>query len=120
VNEALSKEFKLSKEIQVDATELRIRAERRLGEMLKVMEKEKGGRPTKNQSLESTSFSTISTLQDIGITKNDSSKFQRLASIDEPSFETAVTNLKEQAIAGKPSALSTVGVIKDKFSKSVH
>jgi hypothetical protein len=32
--EALSKKFRLSKEVQLDATELRIRIERRLGELL--------------------------------------------------------------------------------------
>ena len=32
--EALSKKFRLSKDVQLDATELRIRIERRLGEIL--------------------------------------------------------------------------------------
>lgn len=82
--EALSKEFKLSREIQVDATELRIRAERRLGKILRGMEKKQGGNYSEQtKELQSLGVTTTPTLSDLGITKNESSKFQRLAIIDE-------------------------------------
>ncbi|MCM8623266.1 MAG: hypothetical protein NFW16_16400 [Candidatus Accumulibacter sp.] len=37
------------------------------------------------------------TLSDLGITKNDSSRWQKLAAIDEEKFEAAVATAKEAA-----------------------
>lgn len=52
------------------------------------------------------------TLSGLGISKSESSRLQRLAKVDDSSFETAVAQLKEQAIAGRQFVLSTAGVIR--------
>lgn len=52
-----------------------LRAERKAGELLAGMEKPKGGRPTKNQSQAGTG------LEDLGINKNQSSRWQEEATV---------------------------------------
>lgn len=104
--EALSKRFKLTKEIQLDAVELRIRSERLFGEFLKATDKP---RPRERQRLlEDTALPSLS---DLGLTKTESSKFQRLATPTKESFEAALTDLRIEAATGKQSALSTSGVL---------
>jgi hypothetical protein len=81
-------------ELQNQAAEIRIRAERRAGELLVDMQtsgerqaKERG-RPTK--------VSSPTTLPKLGITRDQSSKWQRLASmIDDATFDKAVAQAKE-------------------------
>lgn len=81
-------------------TEIKVRAERRAGQMLAEMPKAKGTQlngknigghivvPPKNDA---------KTLSDLGITKNESSRWQKLASITEEQFEHAVAAAKEVA-----------------------
>ena len=57
------------------ACEIRLRAERKAGQLLKAMEKNKGGQP-KNRSTD-----TTGTLQELGVSKDQSSKWQRLADV---------------------------------------
>jgi hypothetical protein len=61
----------------------RLRAERRLGKMLREVPKHPGGRPGETGSLGEPVFR----LTDAGLSKKDSHKFQRLASIPEEVFE---------------------------------
>jgi hypothetical protein len=79
------------------ATEIKVRAERRAGQMLSEMPKATGKSgqftgghivvpPVKEQ-----------TLADIGITKNESSRWQKLAAVSESQFEQAVSAAKEVA-----------------------
>ena len=59
------------------ATEIKVRAERRAGELLAAMEKHEGGRPTKtSDTQEQVSAPTLSQL---GIDKKQSSRWQKLA-----------------------------------------
>lgn len=76
-------------QLEHDAAKARIRAERRCGELLIDMDMNKGGRPSKNQSSESTS------LKDIGISKDQSSSYQTLARINDDDFEG---QLDDQAV----------------------
>jgi hypothetical protein len=75
------------------ATEIRLRAERRAGEMLAKMQKasggQVGGRKKKDGTRERPSIAPV-TLADLKIDKNQSSRWQRLAALDSDSFEEKV------------------------------
>jgi hypothetical protein len=79
-----------------DATEIRVRAERRAGELLAVMEKAKGGQPYQ-KSTGRDELPVAPTLKEIGVTKDQSSKWQKLASLNEAEFEKKVTAAKRRA-----------------------
>jgi hypothetical protein len=93
-------------ELQNQAAEIRIRAERRAGELLVDMQtsgerqaKERG-RPTK--------VSSPTTLPRLGITRDQSSKWQRLAKmIDDATFDKAVAKAKEN-----DGELTTAGLLR--------
>ena len=79
----------------------KLRAERRAGELLREQEKNPGGRPLKNQSHDTTSFDKPK-LSDIGIKKDQSSRWQRMADIPEKEFEQhVVKNLSENTESAK-------------------
>ena len=77
------------------ATEIRVRAQRRAGEMLAKTDKSEGGRPAKNQSDATTSYAP--TLTDMGITKDQSAKWQSLASMSDEHFEATIEAAKDTA-----------------------
>ena len=90
-------------EMQNMAAEIRIRAERRAGQLLTDMEKNPGtrgeGRPrkdgTKRRSAGPTAYPP--TLDEIGISKDESSKWQRLTLlVDEATFERALVQAREK------------------------
>ena len=81
---------------QNDMAEIKLRAERRLGELLadqkaKGDRRSTGGRPPKNRSHAATD--SAPTLKDLGIEKTAASRWQELAKIPAPAFEGYV---KEQ------------------------
>lgn len=81
------------------ATEIKVRAERRAGEMLReAAERGERATPGTNQHARSSHDATTSpTLAAIGITRSQSSRWQKLAAIPEAKFEQAVTAAKETA-----------------------
>lgn len=84
------------------ATEIRVRAQRRAGEMLAQTPKNKGvqlnGRDESGASVvEHTDRREIATLSDMGITKDQSSNWQALASMTEEHFEATVEAAKDTA-----------------------
>ena len=92
-------------QLQNQACEIRLRAERRAGQLLIEMEKNPGtrgeGRPRKDgtkvftRSKRTTAYPPK--LEDIGITKDQSSKWQRLALlVDEATFEKALIQAREK------------------------
>lgn len=91
-------------DMQNMAAEIRIRAERRAGQLLSDMEKNPGtrgeGRPRKDgtkirRSVGPTAYPP--TLDEIGISKDQSSKWQRLALlVDESTFEKALVQAREK------------------------
>lgn len=83
-----------SLEIQNDAAEVRLRAERRLGELLKVMPKNAGGRPSKTGSKKQ----QVSPLREIGITRKQSMTWQQIAEIDEEDFEERIATARGNGI----------------------
>jgi hypothetical protein len=78
-----------------EAGRIRQRAERKAGQLLKVMEKAKGapgpGRG-KAGNAAGPAFNDAPTLRDLRITKNQSSYWQRLAEVPEDLFEDAQPN----------------------------
>jgi len=88
-----------NRQLETDATEIRIRAERRLGEMLAETPKatggEHGGRVRIDGARKVPSNPT-STLADIGITKKLSARSQKLAAISAKEFESKLAVWKER------------------------
>jgi len=78
------------------ATEIKVRAERRAGQMLAEMPKQAGARGS-GKKVESHDATPLRTLADIGITKSDSSRWQKLAAVSDQQFEHAVAAAKEVA-----------------------
>lgn len=86
------------------ATEIKVRAERKAGEMLSSMDKHRGtllngsekgaGR---GESFRQSQESDGRKLADLGISRNQSSRWQSLASMTDEHFETAVATAKDTA-----------------------
>lgn len=78
---------RLGKHLVIEAATLRIRAERRLGEMLQ--ETPLANSAPGNQHTGSSSGSSVDAvlLKDLGITKNESSRSQRIAAVPDAKFE---------------------------------
>lgn len=86
-----------NKVLEIDAAEIRIRAERRLGEMIAAQKKtvglNKGGNPslTPREQREVTP-----TLKETGISHDLSSRAQKLAAVPEDEFEAEVADWRER------------------------
>lgn len=76
------------------ATEIKVRAERRAGEMLTEMPKLNGARGV-GKKVELDNATPL--LSDLGISRDQSSRWQKLAAIPEDKFEAAVSAAKETA-----------------------
>lgn len=95
---------KLGLENQNEAAEVKIRAERKAGEMLAQMPKAEGGRPTETSN---TVLHVSPTLADLGIERMQSSRWQMVASLPEEIFEDHIQEAKTE---GKE--LTTAGIIR--------
>lgn len=84
--------------LEMDAAELRIRAERRLGIMLSSMPKHKGGRP-KTGADEEPVFEP-STLKEMGIDKKLSARCQKLSGIAERALEAVIERTRQRIADG--------------------
>lgn len=82
------------------ATEIKVRAERRCGELLRDTAKT-GQRATPNGNVNPAtvkgSHAATPTLSDLGISRTQSSRYQALAGMPDEHFETAVATAKETA-----------------------
>lgn len=67
-----------SLQVQNAAADIKLRAERKIGEMLSPMEKNKGGRPSETGDTMSPVL-----LDDLGISKNQSSRWQLSSKVSE-------------------------------------
>ena len=79
------------------ATEIKVRAERRAGELLAAMEKAPGGQPYRSTGTAEEPVERTPTLADLGIDKKQSSRWQKLAAVPAEKFEAAVEAAKEIA-----------------------
>lgn len=95
----MSKKAKRSLEEQNRFAEIKLRAERRMGKMLQTMEKNKGGGDMtvakEHRSTDVTGEETA-TLAELGVTKNQSSNWQRIATVPEQEFEAWVQEKKKE------------------------
>ncbi len=79
-------------EMEHQAARARVRAERRCGELLKKMEKNKGHRFAGSTVVSE----PVPTIPEMGLTHKQSSKFQQLASVPEDEFEVcSLVQLRE-------------------------
>jgi hypothetical protein len=92
--EAYAKQAK-NTEAERRACEIRLRAERRAGQLLSGMDRAGRGRPEKMS--DDTTLSPTPTLSDLGVSRDQSSKWQQLAAVPEAEFESAL------AVSEKPS-----------------
>ena len=93
------------RELEVNAAELRIRAERRLGEMLKASEMHAGGRPKKTSKKTPPADEGVSEpvrLAEIGIDYHLSERAQKLAVFDESAFGERLSEWRERALTEAP------------------
>lgn len=83
------------------ACEIRLRAERKAGALLATLEKAKGGGdirlPKEHRSHDTTSARTLS---DLGISKDQSSRWQQLATVPEDEFEAALAAIDKPTTNG--------------------
>lgn len=79
------------------ATEIKVRAERRAGQMLAEMPKRDGGDAARVKARSHDVTEVPATLADLGVTKNESSRWQKLAAVTDEQFESAVAAAKDVA-----------------------
>jgi N6-adenosine-specific RNA methylase IME4 len=93
-----AKQAKLGLDAQNHAAEIKIRAERRAGELLKEMDKHPAGRPPKEGKISDivSPIPTPPTLSELGISNKQSSRWQALAGIPEEKFEAALESKKAE------------------------
>lgn len=91
---AYARQAKDSELIQY-ATEIKVRAERRCGELLRTVERSGGGRPPDNSSKRETSYQQ--TLNENDIPRATADRYQQLAAMPADHFETAVATAKATA-----------------------
>lgn len=92
------------KGLEVDAAEIRIRAERRLGELLAAQKAGPGlsrgaAGSGSNQHQVRSSQTTAPTLADVGISKDLSSRAQNIAAVPEAEFEQEIGEWRERVTA---------------------
>lgn len=87
-------------ELMENATDIRLRAERRAGELLREMVKNPGeagpGRGNKNPLLKKKGVLSVPKLSDLGITYKQSSHWQKVAAMPEAKFEAHLAMTKEK------------------------
>lgn len=92
---AYARQAKDSELIQY-ATEIKVRAERRCGELLTATDRNKGATVKGRMAVERHDTHTP-TLSDMGLTRDESSRYQQLAAMPADHFETAVATAKATA-----------------------
>jgi len=112
-----------NKDLEVDAAEIRIRAERRVGELIR---KQKGtiglapaGRPKKIGSDEEP-ISRQPTLADAGIDKKLSFRGQRLARMSRPEFETLIVEWRRRVQLETERVTTNLLRVNERESKTVR
>ncbi len=105
-----ARQARLGLEAQNDAAEIRLRAERKLGELLASMDKHPGGNV--NRSLRATGWSEQPTrLHDLGISKSQSSRWQAIAAVPTHVFDQHLADVREQARRDGTTELTSAGAI---------
>jgi hypothetical protein len=95
-----------ARDAAIDAQELKVRAERKLGELLAKTPKASAGRPGKNPSNDPRDFPSLA---DQDISYDESANWQKIASIPEETFEAHLAEARE---GEKPAGATTAGVLR--------
>src|SRR5216683_4533444 len=105
-----ARQARLGLEAQNDAAEIRLRAERKLGELLATMDKHPGGNV--NRSHAATGWSGQPTrLHDLGISKSQSSRWQAIAAVPDHVFDQHLADVREQGRRDGTTELTSAGAI---------
>lgn len=80
---------------QQDAAEVKLRAERKAGEMLAGMEKSKGGRPAEKTAGTVPEVSALS-LAELGVKEDQSRRWQKEAAVDDETFEAYLASCRDE------------------------
>ena len=97
-----------SLEMQNQCAEIKVRAERRGGEILETQKKNLGGKSEQESYRLHDVTGITPKLSDLGITKIQSSRWQAIAAIPEEVFEEHIAEVKD-----KPATATRNGVIND-------
>jgi len=104
--EVYAKAAKLGEQAINSAIEIRLRAERKAGEMLAQMDKNPGTRPSKEDGgTMREPPSGVSTLASLGIDKKQSSNWQKVASIPDKQFLEGTFSIHVQPSGGSSFSL---------------
>jgi hypothetical protein len=87
-----------NKDLELAAAEIRLRAERRLGEMLSATDRHEGGQPKTGSDAEP--VWTAPRLADLGIDKKHSSRVQKIAAVPSDRFEAEIATWRERVSRG--------------------
>ena len=90
------KQAQHSLEMQNQCAEIKLRAERRAGEMLTETEKNPGGQAEHGSYLSHDGRGRIPKLSELGISWNQSSRWQKISEIPEESFEDYIETIKSK------------------------
>ena len=104
-----ARQARLGLEAQNDAAEIKLRAERRLGELIATLPKQDGGDAARARSQAATEVPPR--LDDLGISKSQSSRCQTIAAVPESVFEEYVTGVRKQGRADGKTELTTTGAL---------
>ncbi|MCR9244575.1 MAG: phage N-6-adenine-methyltransferase [bacterium] len=103
--QAYARQAKLSLVMQNQCAEIRLRAERKLGELLSKTIRHEGGRPKRSRA------GTVSkeTLGSLGVGKNQSARWQRVAAVPERTFKSYLSKAFED---GDGEEVTTAGLLR--------
>jgi len=84
-------------QMMVWVTEIKVRAERRMGELLREMPKNTGAKGSQVTGTKKVPLKdSAPTLHDLNITKKESARCQKVAKMPEPEFDQRIKDLKEK------------------------
>jgi hypothetical protein len=99
-----TRQAELGKEAENAAAEIRLQAERRVGELLREMPRNVGGRP-RRAGRETCRDDRQVSLGQLGVSRDESSTFQRLAAIPEDDFESRLGAAKDSGRVSRAAVL---------------
>src|SRR4028119_348122 len=116
--EELTKQVEIAEQVRLDATELRIRAERALGLAIQKMPKNVGthGQLKRSTHGSDTSIldapeSNLPTLEELSVSKSEADRCRALAKLSEETFESILTDLRSEVTSGERKVLSVNAII---------
>src|SRR5216683_4810780 len=104
-----ARQARLGLEAQNDAAEIRLRAERKLGELLAALPRQDGGDAARARSQAATEVPPR--LGDLGISKSQSSRWQAIAAVPAHVFDRHLADVREQARRDGTTELTSAGAI---------